>query len=312
MTTEKSPTDRRQDQMRQDQAQARSAEMQPATTSSPIARMRARFLELGRPVSATVRITPDLARALLETNVDNRPINQRIVGSIASDITEGRYSFNGESIVISEDGDLNDGQHRLWAVVEADKPIESIVVYGVARSSRTTVDNGTARTPGQLLGMTGVKNSVTAATIANNLLRWDSGSMYSRQTRYLNTKAAVMDYYAGHREEIDRAAGKIQNTSFRSLGGQGFIGFMMVLTTRAAGEELSGDFWKGVSTGSDLQEDSPVLYLRNRLLRDTRLPLPSKIELVVRCWNAWREGRTFTRNVPVTGSIPEFVKERRG
>ena len=70
-------------------------------------------------------ITPKLAEKWMEANKNNRPLRRSLVGRYAGAIRRGQWELNGESIKFDEDGVLFDGQHRLAAVVEANKPIKS-------------------------------------------------------------------------------------------------------------------------------------------------------------------------------------------
>lgn len=107
-------------------------------------------------------VTPEMASRLLELNVDNRPLRmegQRSVRSYAESMSRGEWTINGQNIVVSCDGRLNDGQHRLSAVVVAGHPVRMGFVFGVSRESRNTVDQGVKRTPGHILAMRGEKDS---------------------------------------------------------------------------------------------------------------------------------------------------------
>ena len=86
-------------------------------------------------------ITPSYARKLLNNNPSNRLIRARAVESMARDISNGKWQLTGESIKISSDGSLIDGQHRLSAVIKADTPIQCLVCYQVDLESMTVIDS---------------------------------------------------------------------------------------------------------------------------------------------------------------------------
>ena len=69
------------------------------------------------------KITPELAREYLKKNTDNyRKLARGTVRNYAEDIKNGRWELNGETIVFAESGVLQDGQHRLAAIIQANKP----------------------------------------------------------------------------------------------------------------------------------------------------------------------------------------------
>ena len=88
----------------------------------------------------TVTITPAMATKMLEANTINRPLSDAHVHRIARQITEGKWKFNGDTIKIADTKDVVDGQHRLWAIIEASRPVETIIVHGVSRDSFATLD----------------------------------------------------------------------------------------------------------------------------------------------------------------------------
>lgn len=87
-----------------------------------------------------VTITPEEAASLLEHNKLNRPLRDAHVRRIAGQIIDGKWRFNGDTIKISDDGDVLDGQHRLWAIIEAKTSVPTILVYGIARDAFATID----------------------------------------------------------------------------------------------------------------------------------------------------------------------------
>jgi len=74
-------------------------------------------------------ITPALAKKYLEKRHLMRNPHPKFVKHLAEDIRRGNWMDSGASIVLGPEGELVDGLHRLLAVVEADAPIESLVVW---------------------------------------------------------------------------------------------------------------------------------------------------------------------------------------
>ena len=82
-----------------------------------------------------VTVTPDMAFEMLEKNTRNRKVDEKRVRQYAKDMKSSRWALNGSTIVIAEDGTLLDGQHRLWAVIEANVPVQLLIVYNADRKS---------------------------------------------------------------------------------------------------------------------------------------------------------------------------------
>ena len=126
-----------------------------------------------------IRLTPEVATALLEHNQLNRPLRDHHVKRLAAQIVAGKWKFNGDTIKVAETGDVLDGQHRLWAVIEAKRPVETIVVYGIARDAFATIDTLRAvRTGADVLALNGASRyrHIISAALAW-LIRWQRGSI---------------------------------------------------------------------------------------------------------------------------------------
>lgn len=121
-----------------------------------------------------VTLTPELAGELLEHNQHNRPISDQHVARIANQIVTGKWRFNGDTIKISDDGSVLDGQHRLWACIESKKAIETVIIRGIAREAFSTVDTlRKVRSGGDVIALAGATRYRSA--IANALawmIRW--------------------------------------------------------------------------------------------------------------------------------------------
>ena len=94
-----------------------------------------------------VEVTPKMAVEWLEKNIDNnRTIRQSIVSKYARDMRNGDWKLTHQGIAFNSIGELVDGQHRLWAVVEANVPVKMYVATGLDIGTEKLVDSGLART----------------------------------------------------------------------------------------------------------------------------------------------------------------------
>lgn len=126
-----------------------------------------------------VMLTPERATALLEHNRLNRPVKDQHVKRIASQILNGKWRFNGDTIKISDDGGILDGQHRLWAIIEAKTTVETIIIRGIDRDAFATIDTVRApRSGGDTLSLMGVTRhrNIVAGALAW-YIRWQRGCL---------------------------------------------------------------------------------------------------------------------------------------
>ena len=254
-----------------------------------------------------VTVTPEIAKRILETNVDNRLVNQAQVRQIADDIANGRYVLNGETIIISKDAMLNDGQHRLEAVVLAKLPIQTAMMFGVDRKARFTVDMGRQRKTGDFLKMNGVTNYTNCAATANLLGVYERGA-YRVDVAQL-TKQNVIKIYAQYKDEIDDAVHCMRGRKIMRAGGVSPFAVAYIILGRL--DRFKRDeFFDALATGADLGIDSPILALRARLMTTASEKLRQwvKLELILKHWNAWRKNETVKRQLSISGTYPKLVK----
>lgn len=91
-------------------------------------------------------ITPDIARAYLKRNTNNRPINNDYVLQWKEIILGGEWQTLPQGISFHFSGALADGQHRLMGILLSDKPVVVEVCYGLTDKERDALDQGRKRT----------------------------------------------------------------------------------------------------------------------------------------------------------------------
>lgn len=118
--------------------------------------------------SSVEKISPILAQAYLDKNCINRNPSIKRVNTYARDMENGNWKLNGETIIFDEDGKLINGQHRLMAVIQANVPVDFLVVRGVQRDA-TLQDRGRNRSAIDAMLMNGfdrdLANNTTVALV---------------------------------------------------------------------------------------------------------------------------------------------------
>lgn len=100
------------------------------------------MLQTAKPES----ITPAKAELYLNRNKGNRSLREGVVEKYAHDMRTGKWTDCIDPIAFYEDGDIADGQHRLFAIVESGKTITFLVLHGVPRDAGLNIDTGITRT----------------------------------------------------------------------------------------------------------------------------------------------------------------------
>jgi len=90
-------------------------------------------------------VTPQMAQDWLQSNENNRRVQQERVKLYAAAMARGGWHFTHQGIAFYEDGRLADGQHRLLAIVLSQCSVWMNVTYGLKLPAATAVDAGRPR-----------------------------------------------------------------------------------------------------------------------------------------------------------------------
>lgn len=252
-----------------------------------------------KPVSGLVTLTPALARVLMQRNPNNRTLSYPIIEKFARDISNGTWVVNGEPIIVSAEGMLNDGQHRCEAVILADKPINTILITGVERDTRTTLDQGRMRTIGDYLAMDGHSDTRALGSVATLVWQWQNTGVITRTMGKRPTKGELMALI----ERLPRIAECVSAVPAKNsnlVGGRVLLSFMRFAIISVAPKQEADAFIYALLNGDSLSVGSALLYARNRLMSGQRLNIGEKCELLFRAWNASRKDEAV-KTIPLQG-----------
>jgi hypothetical protein len=238
----------------------------------------------------TVTLTPEMARLFLSGNDANRAVNQKHIDGMVSDIVDGRWCFNGESLKIATDGRLADGQHRCYAVIAADAPIKTVVIFGVAYDSRLTTDQNRVKGTADYLSMQyGTAYATTASVVAGYLLRLRTGYSLNGGGPTI-TKVRIRAEYEKFQNEIDSAVLSVGTVGGgRPLVPNSMLATALVLLRRKS--PSADDFIEKLKTGKDLSGLDPILKARETLIRSPRMTRDERMTLIMRAFDHWSNNR---------------------
>lgn len=263
--------------------------------------------QVGSKVTAqVVTMTPELATVLLGRNEGNRKVKQRRVDDIARDISAGSWKLNGEPIIVSSEGNLNDGQHRCAAVIQAKIPTDMLVVFGVSGDSRDTVDHGVGRSPGDDLALHGHANGVQLAAAARMVWRWRTYGDLQRSGNRTPTRMELIGTVEGN-PGLGRSllAVGAKGPRAKAIASIATLAFCHFAFKTVAAETDVAHFFDALIDGADLQRGDPILNARNRLIAERNmLTQEMKAELLFRSWNAHRRDETRVLFRIVGGELP--------
>jgi len=153
-------------------------------------------------------ITPTKAKIILGNNPKNRQVRPNHVLALAHEIENDHWLINGDAIRIAKSGILLDGQHRLLAVIKADKAIKSYIVNDLDEKALNTIDVGKNRSAADVFQIQGIPYHARTSSVTYNMYLWDTGRMHwnSGMTfRDKPTHDTLFNLYMDHKKEIDVA-----------------------------------------------------------------------------------------------------------
>lgn len=243
----------------------------------------------------TIHLSPERAAQLLEHNTHNRPVAQRHVDRIARQIADGHWRFNGDTIKVSDDGEVLDGQHRLWAVVETQTAIETIVVYGIAREAFATIDTvRKQRSGGDTLSLVGVdryRNMISEAL--KWLLRYRGNFIEDFRAPIHKIENSDIEVAYAENKSISKAVEKAMKC--RGLGSTSLIAFVYYIAANR-NEELADRMMDTLVDPSSVNLNDPFFRLRSYFTGERlkqKDPLLT-IALMIKALNAAAAGQKLT------------------
>jgi hypothetical protein len=256
--------------------------------------------------SEVIQMTPGLAGVLLQSNPDNRCLKPHKLGHFVADMIADRWTLNGQPIIVSKDGLLNDGQHRLTALREANLTLPMVVTFGLDRETRTTLDQGTARTAGDFLHMDGGAYANQCASIARIVLAYEKGC--GRHMRDV-TKLTNAEIVARVRTDpgILKAAEYATHVQkyTQKFAAPAIIGTAFYLLSEIHPADAK-EYMDAVAIGEGLRLHDPAHTVRNALLSFGKGSRQPKIEMILHGWNKFR-ARAKLKLVRSNGIFPALV-----
>jgi hypothetical protein len=250
-----------------------------------------------------IRITPDMAKAWIKKNHNRqRNISPGHVQHLAQQMTAGQWQLNGEPIILDQDSNLLDGQHRLSAIIQSGIPCEMLVVFGIPSESFPTIDAGKTRSASNVLAIHGAKNyTLIASTLYGvwnyrRALAANGGKGGSLNSHLRPSRRDVLEEYEANSESYQHAAHlAMKCKGLVGTGPTSIVAAVAILDGQQS-LELVNYFFELTGTGVNISINSPVYRLRERFIKNkgsmSKLSSNHLVLLTAKAWNL------FARDIP--------------
>lgn len=238
-------------------------------------------------------ITPAQAKKYLQSNTENRSIRKGWVERLAAMIVKGEWHLTHQGIAFSKDGRLIDGQHRLLAILEANKPAQMMVAREIEEEAYRHIDGGAPRVLSDRLKLCDDSrlNRTISSLIRTRLFIIVGGgtspSVDEAETEFLTCDAAYM--------AVGRAWGKKTQGITRMDVGAALVSYAHFNMKKA------DKFGIQLLSGENLYKGLPSHTLREALIAGRTGQGNNAVETYYKCITAMRahdEERTLTTLQP--------------
>jgi hypothetical protein len=300
----------------------------PATIPGPAVDENGNPLEEKDPRRAAQRLDSfvpivvdgHVAETLIQFNTLNRKFSKSNILSLTQTVANGAWRFNGQSafLVFSNTMLLNN-QHTLQSIINAFsvgasagkpvKPISMIPILGLHPSVFETFDCGKQRTTSDTLHVGAKLNAIDLfdvseavwsqairllvqyLNLANKLEPSHPFYLENIRDRITNDRVIAMYKMAPGLQESIEYCGRLGIPNRNAVIALAVIAAAHAIITEVQSATAANAFVKGLATGANLDENSPIHQLREQMIRDKNRDRPPRIEgiemlaMCIRTWN---------------------------
>ena len=267
-----------------------------------------------------VIITPAIAAELLKRNTENRPMILQTREDYGRIVANDHWRLTHQGGAMDRRGILQDGQHRLQACVDVDKPIVMPFFVGMDPENFKAIDEGRNRKFRDLLGRDGqINTNVLEATVRLvTAYREPNPRLYLRKKI---TNETLYDAFKGDPTRLVDAVhwGKRHYQRARIVSGALAASRYLILEATGVDNQYVHAYFEGLATGAKpnrvlLDEDDPRALARkvmeNRRGKGKRLNAIEQVGILITAWNqvvAGRRGSSYLRWSETQQDIPSIT-----
>lgn len=237
-----------------------------------------------------VRVTPALAEIILSKNENNRKVSKIQVKRLATDMTGGRFLFNGDAVRLTSKGGLLDGQHRCHACIASGVSFDAIVIVGIETDAQQTIDQQLRRTAAHQLGMLGYKDPSNVAHAGRIYWMLKERGTVIRNLEHQPTYQQILETIEEHQALTETAYG---HKAWKAhLGGVGLHVAMRLWCANIGGDAAADKFFTPLVSSLGFKGKTDPAYMLHKALSEReRLTEKERAAFVIKAWNAYRRGQ---------------------
>lgn len=237
-------------------------------------------------------ITPKKAQEFLCLNTNNRILRRSRIDLYTREMNSGNWKENGLPIVIGDDNELKDGQHRLHACIKSGKTLKNTLVVYLPQKQANCFDIGATRNTRDIAMLSGITDIPSFRSF--NVHSGVNCALYGIRANRTYSKLEMISEMQQHKEACE------------------FIFYRLIIKSHAQNTKLikssvSGAVYNAYLNGYDLDklenfcnvyasgisksdEDVAIIKLRDQVItskdnsKDARYELYMKAQLALHCY----------------------------
>lgn len=247
------------------------------------------------------RLTPELARNLLDNMAPNRNVSRRYLQRMVNARLRDEFHDTGDPIRLDSTGKVMlDGQHRCHMVIKTGMPI-MVRIVRISDEARYVIDTGKPRTTSDSLRMyRDCKDCGTISAALQMAYRYAVGSIIDNTIMFDSlTVLRMFDRYQRECTEDVRPLGQCRRAKII----HSHAIFLHIVTEPPIDRTVFG--FVHDATNNDHPANAAVALRASltRRMSSGTIPSQARISMTLRAWNAWVNGETLER-VYLTAALP--------
>jgi hypothetical protein len=268
-------------------------------------------------------VTPQMAEDLLLRNLKNRKVVHAQVLYYAGQMRRNDWIETGQSLIFDTDGNLLDGQHRLWSGYLSSTAFPTYVISDVKPRADlfAYIDNNKARSMADALSTSGSNGlSGLMVQILKLLEVYDiDGFTVAKVRRMPKMSPMEMLHFSREHPSIEEAAHYVSSDggpAARIVAHKAVAGFLALKLLETYDEAVLADFMTDLGTVDDTRaEDSPVavfqeIMRKDRIKKKDQMASHVVLGLLIRTFNSWQAEEPVTAKkliLKVDEAFPRLV-----
>lgn len=260
------------------------------------------MIDAGQVAYRVFTLRPEDATAMLRRNTHNRNKKPISIEKFANEMAAGRWVLNFEAIKFGANGQLLDGQNRLFALESlagTGVSIEALVTAGASAEAQATMDLGARRSSADQLRILGLVVDSTGAAAARVYMEW-SRKQFSSGSSRIRPSVTEINAWCVANPDIMQLLGEATAAGYRKIWMPPSVALAASARLVQVDRTDGTAFMSQLKEGFDLHEGHPVAALRSRLdsIRINRIRTNERdyIGYTLQAWNAFRR-KTSIRTV---------------